>query len=49
MDIKALRLSTEKDDEFYIVTYGKSKKIGYVYNKNLFELDDHLIHDEKPE
>ena len=49
MDIKALRLSTEKGDEFYIVTYGKGKKIGYVYNKKLFELDEHLIHDEKPE
>jgi hypothetical protein len=49
MDIKALRLSTEKGDEFYVVTYGKGKKIGYVYNKKLFELDEHLIHDEKPE
>ena len=49
MTMDALKFSTEKDDEFYIVTYGKGKKIGYVYNKKLFELDDHLIHDEKPE
>ena len=49
MTMDALKFSTEKDDEFYIVTYGKGKKIGYVYNKKLFELDKRSSRDEKPE
>ena len=43
MEINSIRFSTEVGDEFYIVTYGKGKKIGYVYNKKLFELDEHLL------
>ncbi len=49
LTMDALKFSTQKDDEFYIVTYGKSKKIGYVYNKKLFELDECTEHDEEPE
>ena len=49
MEINSIRFSTEVGDEFYIVTYGKSKKIGYVYNKKLFEFDERPRHDEKPE
>ena len=49
LTMDALKFSTQKDDEFYIVTYGKSKKIGYVYNKKLFELNERPRHDEKPE
>ncbi|MBR3714929.1 MAG: hypothetical protein IKL59_02795 [Clostridia bacterium] len=42
MEINSIRFSTEVGDEFYIVTYGKSKKIGYVYNKKIFTIvEDH--------
>ena len=36
-------------DEFYVVTYNKSKKIGCAYNKKFFNLIERPRHDEKPE
>ena len=41
--------TSEPGDEFYVVTYNKSKKIGCAYNKKFFNLIERPRHDEKPE
>ena len=48
MSIDNIKFTSEKGDEFYIVTYGKSKKIGCAYNKKFFTLIERPRHDEKP-
>ncbi len=40
MNIISLFRSSNIDDDFYIVTVGKSKRIQQIYNKKMFVLDE---------
>lgn len=49
MSYADIRDTSEVGDEFYVVVYNKSKKIGCAYNKKFFNLIERPRHDEKPE
>ena len=49
MSYADIRDTSEVGDEFYVVIYNKSKKIGCAYNKKFFNLIEHPKHDDKPE
>ena len=49
MSYADIRDTSEVGDEFYVVIYNKSKKIGCAYNKKFFNLIEHSKHDDKPE